>query len=179
MYKKYFKRFLDIIVSLVLIVLLFPIVFITAIVLAIDLGFPLDYEINNREGKNKKPFRMYKLRTRIERKHQLANEARYTKTSAFIDKYRFNELPQLFNILKGDMSLVGPRPFIPGDMLPIGDISPKRYLVRPGVTGLAQVIAPRTMSHEMKLEYDIIYYDNLSFKNDLIIIFKTFRTIFK
>jgi lipopolysaccharide/colanic/teichoic acid biosynthesis glycosyltransferase len=96
-----------------------------------------------------------------------------------VDKLRLNELPQLFNVLKGDMSLVGPRPFIPGDTLPIGEISYKRYLLRPGLTGLAQINSPRTISHKKKLEYDIIYYDNLSFKNDLKIILKTFKVILK
>ncbi len=179
MYYKYFKRLFDIIASFILILLLWPIMIMTSIILLINLGLPLFYEIKTREGKNKKTFIMYKLRTRKEYRHKSFNEATYTKTSLLIDKLRLNELPQLFNILKGDMSLVGPRPFIPGDSLPKGNISYKRYLLRPGITGLAQINSPRTMSHQKKLEYDIIYFDNLSFINDLKIIFKTFNVLFK
>lgn len=179
MYEKYFKRLFDIVISIILIIVLLPIMFLTAIVLLINLGLPISYEIKFREGKNKKIFIMYKLRTRKEYKHKSSNEATYTKISYMVDKLRLNELPQLFNVLKGDMSLVGPRPFIPGDTLPIGEISYKRYLLRPGLTGLAQINSPRTISHKKKLEYDIIYYDNLSFKNDLKIILKTFKVILK
>lgn len=173
MYKKYVKRLLDIIFSIILILLLWPLMIIVAIITLIDLGFPLHNEIREREGLNKKTFIMYKFRTKKLKSQIKKTEDYYTKVSRVIDRLRLNELPQLFNVLKGDMSLVGPRPFIPGDKLPAGEISQKRYLVRPGMTGLAQANGCRALTHKDKLKYDIIYYDNLSFKMDVKIIFKT------
>ena len=121
---------------------------------------------------------MYKFRTKKHNWENLPYRERYTKVSWTIDRLRLNELPQLFNVLKGDMSLVGPRPFIPGEKLPPGEISPKRYLVRPGMTGLAQVNGGRYLTHKEKLKYDVIYYDNLSFKEDFKIILKTIKYLF-
>jgi len=146
---------------------------IVAIITLFDLGFPLHNEIREREGLNKKTFIMYKFRTKKLNSSNLKHDDQYTKISHMIDRYRLNELPQLFNVLKGDMSLVGPRPFIPGDKLPPGEISPKRYMVRPGMTGLAQASGCRLLTHKAKLEYDVVYYDNLSFKTDVKIIVKT------
>lgn len=134
-----------------------------------NLGRPIFNERKNREGMHKKTFIMYKFRTK-----KIGQEA-FTKISKFIDIFRLNELPQLFNILKGDMSFIGPRPFIPNDDLPKDVISPKRYLVRPGIMGLAQANGGRKITHHKKLEYDILYYDNLSFLFDLKIFFKTFN----
>ena len=90
-----------------------------------------------------------------------------------IDKLGLNEIVQLFNILKGDMSFIGPRPFIKGEALPSGKISKKRYMVKPGITGLAQVSGGVNLSHKDKLKYDDIYYDNFGFVQDLKIILKT------
>lgn len=177
-YYTYVKRFLDIIISLALIIILLPVMIITAIILLLDLGFPLHNELRAREGKNKKTFLMYKFRTKKHNWENLPYRERYTKVSWVIDRLRLNELPQLFNVLKGDMSLVGPRPFIPGEKLPPGEISFKRYLVRPGMTGLAQVSGGRYLTHKEKLKYDVIYYDNLSFKEDFKIILKTIKYLF-
>ena len=116
---------------------------------------------------------MYKIRTK-----KLPENKEFTKISYYIDRFRLNELPNLINVIKGDMSLVGPRPFIPGDKLPSGKISKKRYLVRPGITGLAQINGGRSITHKDKLKYDIIYYDNLSFMLDLKIILKTIYLLF-
>lgn len=149
---------------------------IVAIITFINLGLPIHNEIREREGLNKKTFIMYKFRTK---KLNSTKKNKFTKVSRFIDRSRLNELPQLFNVLKGDMALVGPRPFIPGDQLPEGKISKKRYLVRPGITGLAQVSGGRCLTHKEKLKYDVIYYDNLSFINDFKIILKTIVNIFK
>lgn len=179
MYKKYFKRLLDLIISLILIIILFPVMIIVAFLLLVNLGFPLWNEKREREGKNKKVFIMYKFRTKKLNSEKLTYRNRYTDFSRVIDRVRLNELPQLFNVLKGDMSLVGPRPFIPGDNLPEGEISAKRYLVRPGLTGLAQVNGGRGLTHKQKLEYDVIYYDNLSFKTDFKILLATITNIFK
>lgn len=170
MYRKYVKPTLDFVISLILILILWPIMLVVAIITFIDLGSPIFNLIRKREGKNRKTYIMYKFRTK---RLNTENSHRYTRVSKWIDKLRLNELPQLFNVLKGDMSIVGPRPFIPGDNLPEGKIDPKRYLVRPGITGLAQVSGGRDITHKEKLKYDVIYYDNMSFKTDLIIFLKT------
>ena len=173
MYQKCIKRLLDFILSFMLIIILSPLMLVVALIVLIDLGFPLFNELREREGMNKKAFIMYKFRTKKLNSKGGRSGQCYTKISSFLDRFRLNELPQLFNVLVGDMSLVGPRPFIPGEKLPPGEISPKRYLVRPGITGLAQVNGGRNITHKQKLKYDVIYYDNLSFKEDLIIILKT------
>lgn len=169
-YRKFFKPLLDFILSLILILLLWPLMFVIAIITYVDLGSPIYNTIRKREGKNKKTYIMYKFRTK-----KLGTEynPQYTKVSRVIDKLRLNELPQLFNVLKGEMSLVGPRPFIPGEVLPDGKVSQKRYMIRPGITGLAQVSGGRNITHEEKLKYDEIYYDNMSFWLDFKIICKT------
>lgn len=170
MYRKFFKPMLDFILSFVLILLLWPLMLIVALITYIDLGAPIYNTLRKREGKNRKTYIMYKFRTK-----KLGTEytPQYTKVSKAMDRLRLNELPQLFNVLKGEMSLVGPRPFIPGEDLPDGNVSPKRYMIRPGITGLAQVSGGRGITHEEKLKYDEIYYDNMSLWLDFKIICKT------
>lgn len=173
MYKNYIKPLLDFIIALILFIILLPVMLITMIVTIIDLGFPVYNRLRKREGKNRKTFIMYKIRTKTNPTKSNGYKEEYTKISRIIDRFRLNEIPQLINVIKGDMSLVGPRPFIPGEELPEGRISEKRYKVRPGITGLAQVNGGRAITHKAKLKYDEIYYDNLSFKNDVKIILKT------
>ena len=174
MYRKYVKSTIDIIIALILILLLWPLILIIAIITYVDLGTPIWNVRRRREGKNKKIYIMYKFRTK---KINKEGKEVYTKASRIIDKFRLNELPQLFNVLKGDMALVGPRPFIPDDDLPEGEVSPKRYFVKPGMTGLAQVNGGRCITHKQKLEYDVKYYDNMSFLLDLEIVIKTIGEI--
>ncbi len=170
MYKKYIKRFLDIVFSLLFIIILSPLILITFLIVLIHLGRPI-FDIRfPREGKNKKPFYMLKFRTRVYDTGTVWG--RKTKLSHTIDKLRLNELPQLFNVLIGDMSLVGPRAFICGEKLPDDPISEKRYLVKPGLTGLFQVSNVRK-THKEKLKCDIYYYDHLNFLLDLKIVIKT------
>ena len=179
MYKNYVKPILDFVIAFILLLLLWPVLLITNIITIIDLGFPIHNRLQKREGKGKKVFVMYKIRTKTKPTKQNGFKEEYTKISRIIDRFRLNEIPQLINVLKGDMSLVGPRPFIPGEELPEGRISEKRYKVKPGMTGLAQIHGGRTISHKEKLRYDEIYYDNLSFKLDVKIILKTiFELIF-
>jgi len=173
---KYIKRLLDIIFSIILIIVTLPIMLIVLIITYINIGTPLiDIRIP-REGKDKKPFYMYKIRTRV---YDEAGNSSYTKISKFIDKVGLNELPQLFNILKGEMSFIGPRAFICGEKLPEGNISPKRYLVKPGVIGLAQSRGGRFLSYSKMLECDSEYYDNFGFVQDLKIFFKSIIYIIK
>lgn len=173
MYKNFVKPLLDFIVSLILFIVLLPLLLITVIITIMDLGFPIYNRLRAREGKNKKTFIMYKIRTKTKPTKSNGYKEEYTKVSRVIDRFRLNEIPQLINVIKGDMSLVGPRPFIPGEELPEGRISEKRYKVRPGITGLAQVNGGRNITHKEKLKYDEMYYDNLSFKMDIKIILKT------
>lgn len=173
MYKNFIKPILDFIISLVLLLILWPIILITILITYIDLGAPIYNRLRKREGKNKKTFTMYKIRTKIYPNEKNGYKEGYTRTSKWIDRLRLNELPQLINVLKGDMSLVGPRPFIPGEQLPEGKIDPKRYKIRPGLTGLAQVNGGRAITHKEKLRYDVVYYDNMNLWLDIKIIVKT------
>lgn len=175
----YIKRLLDVIFSFVLIIITSPIMLIVSICLLINLGRPIYNQRRYREGLNKKKFLMYKLRTKKLDSDHLPRRQRYTNFSYIIDKSHLNELPQLMNILKGDMSFIGPRPFIPDEDLPNSKIDKKRYLVRPGVTGLAYVNGGKFMSHKSKLKYDSIYYDNFGFIQDLKILLKTPIALFK
>lgn len=173
MYRNFVKPVLDFVIALLLLLVLWPIILVVMLITYIDLGSPIYNKYRQREGKNRKMFIMYKIRTKIYTNDENGYIERYTKVSRFIDRLRLNELPQLINVLKGDMSLVGPRPFIPGEELPEGEIDQKRYLVRPGLTGLAQVSGGRKIKHKQKLKYDAIYYDNMSLWMDIKIILKT------
>ncbi len=173
---KYVKRGLDIILSIIFIILSGPIILIVLLVTYLNIGRPLiDIRIP-REGKNKVPFYMYKIRTRV---YDKDGNSIYTKVSKFIDKTGFNELVQLFNILKGEMSLVGPRAFICNEILPKGEINPKRYLVKPGLFSLAQSRGGRRLSYPETLKCDAEYYDNFGLIQDIKIFFKSFITIIK
>lgn len=176
MYRNCIKRILDIIFSLLFIIVLFPIFLIVGFITLLELGSPIIFK-QVREGISKKEFVMLKFRTMDFDENKDRNE-RMTRVTSFFDKVKLNELPQLFNVLKGDMSLVGPRAFIPGDKLP--KKPPKeRYYVRPGMTGLAQVEGGRYISHNKKLEYDIIYNEKISFFLDLKIVVMTPFRIYK
>ena len=174
MYRKFFKRLFDIVFSFILIILLFPVMIITGIIVYIDLGKPIFFnEREPREGKNRKPFIMDKFRTKRLNSEGCPDYIKYSDISKILDITRINELPQLFNILKGDMSFVGPRPFVVGESLPPGKIHEERYLVKPGLTGAAQAAGAQTVNYLDKLEFDVIYYNNISFMYDLKLIFKT------
>lgn len=173
---RYIKRILDILLSLIFLTVTFPIMLLVLLITYIDLGRPLiDIRIP-REGKNKKPFYMYKIRTRV---YDEFGNSTYTKVSKIIDRTGLNELPQFLNILKGDMSLIGPRAFICGETLPKGNISPKRYLVKPGIMSLAQSRGGRWLSYEKTLACDEDYYDNFGIVQDIKIFFSSLITIFK
>lgn len=178
MYRNFIKPFLDFIISLILIILLWPLMIVVMIIILIDLGFPLQNLLREREGKNRKPFVMYKFRTKVLDADGTTRSGRYSKVSTFIDKSRLNELPQLFNVLIGQMSLVGPRPFIPGESQQYeAFLDQKRYMLKPGITGLAQVNGARALTVKEQIQYDVEYYDNLSFLLDLKIILKTLSKV--
>ena len=177
MYKKYIKRLLDIITSLLLIIILSPIFIITSIILIFTLRNNIIFK-QKREGLYKKPYTMYKFRTMIE-SNELSDKQRITKFGRILRNLSIDELPQLFNVLNGTMSIIGPRPFICGESLPKDKIDDLRYSVRPGMTGYAQVMGKRLCSHKNKLKYDIIYANEISLLLDIKIFILTFRVIFQ
>lgn len=181
MYKKFLKRLFDFIISLFLLILISPIFFLTYIVVRICIGSPVVFK-QKRPGKNEKIFTIYKFRTMTNQKDVsgklLADEDRLLPIGKFIRKSSIDELPQLINVLKGEMSFIGPRPLLV-DYLPLYTEKQKnRHLIRPGITGLAQVNGRNAISWEEKFEYDIYYSENLNFMLDVKILILTIKKVF-
>lgn len=181
MYEKYIKRMLDFVFSLIALIALFPIVIIIAILVRIKLGKPIIFK-QQRPGLNCKIFKMYKFRTMTDEKDEngnlLPDEKRLTEFGKFLRSTSLDELPELINILKGDMSIVGPRPQLIRDMVFMTEKQNKRHSVRQGLTGLAQVNGRNAISWEDKFKYDLEYIENVSFVNDVKIIFLTVKKVF-
>lgn len=170
------KRFFDFLAALVNILIASPLLLTLIAILAFsNKGKPFFYQ--TRTGKNGKLFTIIKLKTMNDKKDGEGNLLpvvhRITKIGNFCRKYSLDEIPQLFNILKGDMSLVGPRPLLPNYLPLYNETQFRRHEVTPGITGWAQVNGRNTISWEEKFEHDIYYVDNQSFLLDLKIIFKT------
>lgn len=182
LYRRYFKRLLDFVLSLVAIIALSPVLLLIACLVRIKLGSPVIFK-QQRPGLNERIFTLYKFRTmtdeRNERGELLPDEARLTDFGKFLRSTSLDELPELFNILKGDMSIVGPRPLLV-EYLPLyNQYQRRRHEVRPGLTGWAQVNGRNALSWEDKFNYDVEYVDNLSFLLDLKIIFLTVKKVLK
>lgn len=181
MYKLFFKRVIDIILSLIALMLLSPVLVIVAILVRIKLGGPVLFA-QNRPGKNEKIFKMYKFRTmtdvRDEKGELLSDDIRLTKFGQILRSTSLDELPELWNILKGDMSIVGPRPLLVQYLPLYNSEQRRRHEVRPGLTGLAQVSGRNAISWEEKFKLDIEYTNQLSFINDLKIILLTVKKVF-
>lgn len=180
MYAKLWKRVLDFIVALMGLLVLFPILLVLAIVGAINMkGNPFFVQV--RPGKNEKLFRMLKFRSmtceRDEQGNLLPDEQRLTRYGRFLRSSSLDELPELWNILKGDMSLVGPRPQLVRDMVFMTREQRKRHSVAQGLTGLAQVNGRNDMTWEMKLEFDLQYIKKVTFLGDLKICLKTLKKV--
>lgn len=182
MYKLLFERLLDFILSLVALIVLSPIMLIIAIMIRIKLGKPVIFK-QKRPGKDEKIFEMYKFRTMSDKRDRkgnlLSDEDRLTKFGKLLRATSLDELPELFNILKGDMSIVGPRPQLVRDMVFMSDKQRKRHSVRQGLTGLAQVNGRNNISWEDKINYDLKYIDKITFINDFKIIMNTVLKVFK
>ncbi|WP_100076849.1 sugar transferase [Chryseobacterium camelliae] len=180
MYKKFIKRLLDVILSLLGLLLLSPIFILVTIGLYIsNNGKP--FFLQARPGLNEKIFKIIKFRTMNDKKDEkgnlLSDAERLTSIGAFVRKTSLDEIPQLINVLKGDMSVVGPRPLLP-DYLPFySDFQKKRHQVKSGITGWAQVNGRNAISWEQKFEYDVWYVNNVSFSIDLKILFLTIKKI--
>lgn len=182
MYKSFFKRSLDIGVSFVLLTLASPLLLVTMLLLAINNNGSIFF-IQRRPGYKSKPFNIIKFKTMNDRKDEngnlLPDHIRLTPLGKFVRKTSIDELPQLINVLKGDVSLIGPRPLLM-EYLPLySSEQARRHDVRPGITGWAQVNGRNTLSWEKKFEYDVYYVDNVSFLLDFKIFFLTILKIFK
>lgn len=181
LYKTYIKRLLDICLSLLGLILLSPVIAVTASLVKIKLGSPVIY-IQKRPGKDGKIFCMYKFRSMSQKKDNegnlLPDEARLTKFGKRLRSTSLDELPELYNILKGDMSIVGPRPLLV-EYLPLYNEKQKhRHDVRPGLTGLAQVNGRNAISWDEKFKLDIMYIESVSFSMDMKIVLKTVKKVF-
>lgn len=182
MYKKFIKRFLDLILSLMALILLMPLMLIIYILVRIKLGKPAIFK-QERPGKDEKIFTLYKFRTMTDEKDEngnlLPDEQRLTKFGKMLRSTSLDELPELINIIKGDMSIVGPRPQLVRDMVFMTEIQRKRHSVRQGLTGLAQVNGRNNITWEEKINYDLNYVNNITLIDDIKIVFKTIIKVFK
>lgn len=168
--------------SIFLIISLSPVLLITGILVKINLGSPVIFE-QERPGKDQKVFKMYKFRSMKNAYDKdgepLSDKERLTPFGMLIRKLSLDELPELFNIFKGDMSFVGPRPLLVSYLPLYNNEQQKRHLVRPGLTGLAQVNGRNSLSWEEKFKYDVEYVRDLCFVTDMKILLKTFLVVLK
>ena len=182
MYQKYIKRLLDFVLSLCAIICLSPVYLVVAILVRVKLGSPVLFT-QDRPGKNEKIFKMYKFRTMTDATDDegnlLPDDVRLIKFGRTLRATSLDELPELFNILKGDMSIVGPRPLLVRYLERYNEEQKHRHDVLPGLTGLAQVNGRNAISWEDKFRYDVEYTRNVTFVGDVKIILKTIAKVFK
>lgn len=182
MYKRFVKRCLDFLLSLAALIILSPVLLLVAILVRCKLGSPILFK-QKRPGLHEKIFCMYKFRTMTDAKdadgNLLPDEVRLTKFGKLLRSTSLDELPELFNILKGDMAIVGPRPLLVQYLPRYNERQHCRHDVRPGFTGLAQVNGRNSISWPEKFEWDVRYVENVSFLMDLRIIAKTVKVVLK
>ncbi|MES2796280.1 MAG: sugar transferase [Bacteroidota bacterium] len=181
MYRYLFKRIIDIIGSSIILFIFSPILVIILIILFFsNNGDPLFFQL--RPGLNEKVFKIIKFKTMNDNKdlegNLLPDNQRMTKVGRFIRKTSLDELPQMINVLKGEMSLIGPRPLLVQYLPLYNDFQKKRHLIRPGITGWAQVNGRNAISWQQKFVYDIWYVDNLSLWLDIKIVFLSIKKVF-
>lgn len=175
-YEKYVKRIFDIVCSLLAIICFFWLYIIVALLVKINLGSPILFK-QPRPGKNEKIFLMYKFRTMSNRENEkgelLPDDQRLGEFGKLLRATSLDELPEVFNILKGDMSIIGPRPQLVRDMVFMTEKQRMRHSVMPGLSGLAQIHGRNGISWEEKLDWDLKYIERITFLNDMKIIFFT------
>lgn len=181
MYKKYFKRIIDFLLSSMALLILLPFLTVIGLLIRINLGSPIFFK-QRRPGRNAKIFDILKFRTMTNEKdingELLPNEIRLTKFGRWLRATSIDELPELINIIKGDMSIIGPRPLLE-EYLPLyNEKQAHRHDVRPGLTGWAQVNGRNTISWEDKFKYDLEYVKSISLTIDLKIFFLTIKKVF-
>lgn len=188
-YERFVKRLLDFILSLLALIILSPLLLVTAILVRVRLGSPVLFRqdrpgrIDKKTGKER-IFKLYKFRTMTDERDPATGEPRpdEVRLTSFGKKLRstsIDELPELINILKGDMAIVGPRPLLVRYLPRYSKEQRRRHEVRPGLTGLAQVNGRNAITCEEKFKYDVAYVDNISFVGDVSIIFKTVKSVIK
>lgn len=180
MYAKYMKRMLDFLIALVGLVVASPILLIVAVLVRTKLGSPVLFA-QERPGKDEKIFKLYKFRSmsdaRDEQGNLLPDKDRLTPFGKMLRATSLDELPELFNILKGDMSLIGPRPLLVSYLPWYTEREQLRHTVRPGLTGLAQVSGRNSLVWDKRLEKDVEYVEHLSFMMDIKILFMTVKKV--
>lgn len=179
-YRRFFKRFFDIIISLVSLVLLSPVLLIVSILVRTKLGSPIIFK-QERPGKDNNIFNMYKFRSMTSETDSQGNllpdDLRLTNFGKLLRSTSLDELPELWNILKGDMSIIGPRPLLVQYLTLYNEKQIKRHDVRPGLTGWAQVNGRNSISWEEKFQLDVDYVENMSFLFDIKIFFLTIKKV--
>lgn len=181
-YKRFIKRPMDFILSLIAIIVLSPILLVVGLLARVKLGSPVLFK-QKRPGLNEKIFTMYKFRTMTDERdgngQLLPDSVRLTKFGKFLRSTSLDELPELFNILKGDMSIVGPRPLLRRYLPYYRENERLRSNVRPGITGLAQVNGRNALTWDKRFATDVEYVKNMTLLNDIIIIVKTVVVVFQ
>ncbi|TYS60293.1 sugar transferase [Sutcliffiella horikoshii] len=182
MYRDFVKRLIDFILSLIAIIVLSPLLLIFSILVRMNLGSPIVFR-QKRPGLNENIFTMYKFRTMTDERDEngelLPDSIRLTKFGKFLRSTSLDELPELFNILKGDMSIVGPRPLAVIYLPYYNEEERLRHTVRPGLTGLAQINGRNSVNWEERFKFDVKYVNNINIKTDIYIILKTVIKVFK
>lgn len=180
-YAKYIKRGIDVFISLMALVLFWWVYAIIAVIVAINLGTPVFFT-QDRPGKNGKIFKLYKFRSMSNAKDEngnlLPDKDRLNKFGRLLRSTSLDELPELFNMLKGDMSLIGPRPLLVKYLEHYNEFENRRHEVRPGLTGLAQVSGRNAATWKERFQKDVEYVNNISFALDIKIFFLTIKKVF-
>lgn len=183
MYKNFFKRIIDFTIVFIALLIIWPILLVITIWLHFANKGAGAFFTQERPGKDGKIFKVIKFKSmtdeRDEKGNLLPDVQRLTKVGKFVRSTSIDELPQLINVLKGDMSLIGPRPLVPEYLWVFDDYQNRRHEVRPGITGWAQVNGRNLCKLSKKFEYDVWYVDNCNLKTDIIILFKTIINVIK
>lgn len=176
------KRLFDVTAAAGGIICISPVLAVIALVVRKKLGSPVIFK-QTRIGQYGEPFEIYKFRSMTDERDAAGNlksdEERLTNTGSFLRKYSLDELPQLFNVLKGDLSLVGPRPLLMQYLKLFNREQMKRHMIKPGITGWAQVNGRNELSWQEKFDMDVWYVENRSFRLDIKILYMTIRDLFK
>lgn len=180
-YEAFFKRLIDVVASLLVLILFFWLYLILALIVRLKLGSPIIF-VQDRPGKNGKIFKLYKFRSMSDKRDEngelLPDKVRLSKFGRILRSTSLDELPELLNIVKGDMSIVGPRPLLVKYLDYYNSHDARRHEVRPGLTGLAQVSGRNSVSWKEKFEKDVEYVDNLTFMMDAKVVMMTIKKVF-